>query len=516
MPSGNRFKGSGVISYNRAGYRRRLTGWLLAGLLMLLAAVGWGGCAAVFYPGRGPEPAATAESMPATIGTVTPAATAAPTRPPSRPTRAAVPEVIPPAVEVDLVSVNRIAYIGPYGDLFTINPDGTERRRLTGGDRDAADAGGPVGAYRAQRLELSESWAWPTWSPDGTRLAVSRVQRANDRSLRVSAQIVDAAVGRRRLVYENEVPALIADDAPHYLYWSPDGEYLSFLAATRQGLTLFVVNPDTAEGAIALERGAPLYYSWGGDGQSLIWHSRAAVKLLRKPFAADNALSLVDAVGFRTPAMSPDGQRWAVWVGGRQSGTLYIGERDNLGTAPAAILSAGPTAAFMWSPDGTQLAVADQWGESGGIFERLHLAAADGSGGKVVVEEPLLAFYWSPDGARLAWVAVDGAEPGFTWKVAEVAAMLAADGPVKGRELLRFQPSSAVLTSLTFFDQYAYSHTPWSPDGTQLVAVGQPGPAAERRNGESASGTRVYVLDAVGDEPPREIAAGGMAFWSWN
>ena len=414
------------------------------------------------------------------------------------------------------MSVNRIAYIGPYGDLFTINPEGTERQRLTGGDRDAAGAGGPVGAYRAQRLELSESWAWPTWSPDGTRLAVSRVQRANDRSLRVSAQIVDAAVGRRRLVYENDVPALIADDAPHYLYWSPDGKYLSFLAATRQGLTLFVVNPDTAEGAIALERGAPLYYSWGGDGQSLIWHSRAAVKLLRKPFAADNALSLVDAVGFRTPALSPDGQRWAVWVGGRQSGTLYIGERDNLRTASAAVLKAGSTAAFMWSPDGTQLAVADQWGESGGIFERLHLAAADGSGGRVVVEEPLLAFYWSPDGARLAWVAVDGAEPGFTWKVAEVAAIDAAGGPVSGRELLRFQPSSAVLTSLTFFDQYAYSHTPWSPDGTQLVVVGQPGPASERRNGESASGTRVYVLDAVGDTPPQEIAAGGMAFWSWN
>ena len=94
--------------------------------------------------------------------------------------------------------------------------------------------------------------------------------------------------------------------------------------------------------------------------------------------------------------------------------------------------------------------------------------------------------------------------------------MMAAAEPVSGRELLRFQPSSAVLTSLTFFDQYAYSHTPWSPDGTQLVAVGQPGPASERRNGESSSGTRVYVLDAVGDTPPREIAAGGMAFWSWN
>ena len=30
------------------------------------------------------------------------------------------------------LSVDRIAYIGPYGDLFTVNPDGSGERRLTG------------------------------------------------------------------------------------------------------------------------------------------------------------------------------------------------------------------------------------------------------------------------------------------------------------------------------------------------------------------------------------------------
>ena len=112
------------------------------------------------------------------------------------------------------MSVDRIAYIGPYGDLFTVKPDGTEVRRLTGGGDRAEAGGGPAGAYRAQRLELSESWAWPTWSPDGTRLAVSRVQVTGDRSLRLSVHIIDAVVGRSRMVYENDLPALIADGAP--------------------------------------------------------------------------------------------------------------------------------------------------------------------------------------------------------------------------------------------------------------------------------------------------------------
>ena len=129
------------------------------------------------------------------------------------------------------------------------------------------------------------------------------------------------------------------------------------------------------------------------------------------------------------------------------------------------------------------------------------------------MEEPLLAFYWSPDGRRLAWVALDAAEQVFIWKVAELAD---GEGLLEGRELLRFQPSGEVFTALSFFDQYAYSHTPWSPDGTRLVTAGITGPVSERRNGDASSGARVYALDAVGQEPPLEIAQGRVAFWSWN
>ena len=493
--------GALVSGFKDGSGRWRIFAPAVVGLLLTVA--GWGGCVGVDYPAGG---AAPLTALPVTP----PAAEVTP-----MPTRAtAIPEITPPNVESGPVSVDRIAYIGPYGDLFTVKPDGTETRRLTGSGV-AADAGGPVGAYLAQPLDLSESWAWPTWSPDGTRLAVSRVQVSDSRSLRVSVHILDAQVGRSRMVYENDTPAFIADGAPHYLYWSPDGEYLSFLAATRQGLTLFIVNPDTAQGAIALERGAPLYYSWGGDSQSLLLHSGAAVKLLRPPFAADTAYRLVDAAGFRTPALSPDGRLWAVAVSGNRGGTLYLGERDNPAAAPQAVLSVGPAAAFMWSPDGQMLAVADQPDAGGGIFERLQVATAEGEV-QTLAAEPLLAFYWSPDGRRLAWVTLDAAEQVFVWKAAAIEELTGTAGSAAGRELLRFRPSGEVFTMLSFFDQYAYSHSPWSPDGTRLVTAGRTGPVAERRNGDAAAGARVYVLDAVGDEPPREIAQGGMAVWSWN
>ena len=417
------------------------------------------------------------------------------------------------------LSVNRIAYINAYGDLLTVNPDGSGERRLTGGSRTRrgppsglpeSQAGGQP--YLVQSMDFSDSYAWPTWSPDGARLAVSRVQIAPSRSLQVSIQVIDANTGGSRMVFDNDVPALVADGAPHYLYWSPDGKYLSFLATTRQGLTLFVVDPDAAAGAVAVERGAPLYYSWGGD--SLILHSRAEVKLLPKPVRPETAQLLANAAGFRTPALTRDGRRWAYAAADAGGNLIYVGDSHDT-TAPRQMLEAGPLTAFMWSPDGGTLAVADHADAQSRVFSRIRLVGADGSRLRTLVEEPLLAFYWSPDGKRLAWVSVDAEDQVFQWKVAALNGS-PEEAAAATQTLFRFRPSGEVFTMLSFFDQYAYSHSPWSPDSARLVVAGDQGPVAERRNGHTPTGSRVYVLDAVGDAPPQEIAQGGVAFWSWN
>ncbi|GEM_PF-237368 len=423
------------------------------------------------------------------------------------------------------LSVDRIAYIGPYGDLFTVNPDGSDERRLTGVSRVRSRPSDPAGPaspsdtaafFQVQDLDFNESYAWPTWAPDGSRLAVSRVQITPNRSLEVSVQVIDAITGVSRLVYDNDVPGLIADGSPHYLYWSPDGELLSFLATTRQGLTLFAVNPDTSDGAIALERGAPLYYSWSGSGQALIVHSREDVKVLHRPFLSDTAQHLTNAVGFRTPAFSPRGDRWAYSTGDATGSVVHVGEDGN----PAAatnVLETGPLVAFMWSPDGQTLAVADNPDPQGRIYNRIRLLTPEGNDLRTLVEESLLAFYWAPDGQRLAWVGVDAEEQVFEWKVVSASHQGGdAGGDNASRELFRFRPSGEVFTMLSFFDQYAYSHSPWSPDGTRLVVAGSEGPVAERRNGHTPTGASIYVLDAVGDAPPAEIAQGNVAFWSWN
>ncbi|MCH8961246.1 MAG: PD40 domain-containing protein, partial [Bacteroidetes bacterium] len=196
-----------------------------------------------------------------------------------------------------VVSVDRIVYVGTGGDLFTIKADGTDPQQLTGNNQLRADQpettesqepGEPAepqepgarriaAAFHSQTLNFSQFYAWPTWSPDGTKLAVSRVQLRSEREATVSIQVIDAITGRADTVYTNEVPALIADGVPHYLYWAPDSQSLGFIASTPRGLTLFVSSFDSPvvsnEAPLTVETGAPLYFSWAKDSQGLLLHS---------------------------------------------------------------------------------------------------------------------------------------------------------------------------------------------------------------------------------------------------
>ena len=77
-----------------------------------------------------------------------------------------------------------------------------------------------------------------------------------------------------------------------------------------------------------------------------------------------------------------------------------------------------------------------------------------------------MAYFWSPDGSRLAYVALSKKAGILRWTVLNV---------VNGERwpLVDFIPSRDQLTIFQFFDQYAYSHSPWSPDSRSLVFAGK-------------------------------------------
>ena len=401
--------------------------------------------------------------------------------------------------------MNRIAYITSEGGLVTINPDGSDAQVITGGIR-------PIGATEdspVQFLETGRFYTWPTWSPDGTKLAVSCIQRSSDLS-RVSIQVIDVTTGRATLLYENDLSVFfpVTQTAPHYLYWAPDSKSLAFVASTFQRLTLFVQNTETEDTPTVVQTGAPIYFHWAGDSNSILLHIREDLKLAQKPFDADSRELLTSVDGFRVPALSPDGRLMAYTSVSEAGGSLFIAETGDLSTA-RSVLEVGPWSAFMWSPDGTELAVADRTDPAESILQRLRVVSRDGSTVQTIADEPLISFHWSPNGQRIAWVALKLDANVYEWNASSRTGAPA-------RQLFRFEPTPEAFELMFWFDQFAYSQSPWSPDSSQLVVTGTQEQSSPEDDEQTPTEPQVYVLDADGDTEPRQIASGIMALWSWN
>ena len=416
-------------------------------------------------------------------------------------------------IDREVGQVDRIAYVSPNGNLLTVNPDGGDLAQLTGGlqAEDAMPGFGSQGSVQAQPARVNEYYTWPTWSADGTKLAASRVVIQEERT-EITVQVMDSRTGRSETVFENEQPGLVADGAPHYIYWAPTGNALSFLSSTPEGLSLFVWGGAPGDDAAAVASGGPLYYQWANDGGAMALHIGTEIIWAKPPAGDASRQSFQSSGNFRVPTISPDGASLA-YVDQADGGMgLYIAPTSDLSQA-RRILDVGSPSAFMWSPDGTQIAVADQSVSGAPIYDRLMLVPVDGSPVTTLSSgrssEDVWAFFWSPAGDKLAWVAVNTAERELEWVVAP------SDGS-DAKRLFSFQPSAEVFIMLSFFDQYAYSHSPWSPDGKSLVVAGSKGQAARRSNGRTPAGDRVYVLDVDGASEPRDLGAGVLAIWSWN
>ena len=401
------------------------------------------------------------------------------------------------------VMVNRIAYVDSLGIVYTVSGDGTGRQKMSGSSYVGT---GSSGSVMAQSLNFETFHSWPTWSPDGSKLAVSRIDMSDDQGPSISIVIIDVISGRSRNIDEVNIVGMVAENSPHYLYWAPDSKHLSFLASTRVGLSLFIVDTDNGD-VDAIDTGAPLYYSWGGEGLSMIVHIGPVIKLFENLDLGISGKELSRAAGFRAPAFSKDGSKMAYLSETDQDVSLQIVISDDLKEVSVGDL--GRSSAFMWSPSSNRIAVADQDDVRNSAFNRLRIFSADGSLENILVEEPFIAYFWSPDGRRIAWVGIDSENQGFQWNVKDVNGS-------SSKSIFQFQPSRDQLTALSFFDQYAYSNSPWSPDSTKLVVSGTKTIPFEQRNGHTPEGARIYVLDVEGINDPLDIAEGSLATWSWN
>ena len=407
--------------------------------------------------------------------------------------------------------MNLIAYIGMDGALYTISPGGGEPSRLMGGSLGQT---AELIADEAPGQETVVSHTWPTWSPDGHKLAVSRMTvRGSDSIGAELYSISTGTTGSQAMRLYQDPPGLtplIADSTPHYMYWSPDSRHLAFIAKGSPNMYLYVISMDAPEGLVRVINGAPLYWAWAVDSLSMLLHVGDAVLLIDLTTTAGPEELGPRSTAFRAPAWSPvSGQMAYIDQTAQGNNALFVADRDGRNGRPVA--DVGEATAFLWSPTGNSIAMLDTDVPSDPYYKALRMVDLESGAIRTLTSEQVVAFFWSPDGEKIAYVAFDPVAQRLSWKVLD---------PEQGqpRKLVDFVPTQDLFLMLAFFDQYAYSNSLWSPDSQHLVFAGRLTSETEGTNGsnDTANGNKVYVIDVDDPSGLQAIADGYLAFWSWN
>ena len=444
-------------------------------------------------------------------GSEDPGPTPAPNRSADEPS---VPAVVSTAIAVPLEAPaglsNRIAYVTPGFEIFTVSPDGSNPVRVSPdpkGAREDTDLATPGDRY-----------LWPLWFPAGDRLLFSRIQPP-DRFGSVVALVSAAADGSEReptVVYEDD-PATngIGGGAPHYTAFSPDGKGLAAIVGTGGGILLTVFDA-TRPGSrgVDLVTGAPLYFDWSRDSTTLVVHQGERLITFNNVVDGEPAGSERTApTTFFAPALSPTADRTAVILDLPAGSELrLLGQHEGFVTeTPAGAL-------FAWSPDGGRLALLRQTnpGLPFGLFDELAVIeiSADGDRSERILQfgRPMRSLWWAPDSQRLALALIDEDDPRRTrWEIVDVV----AGGSVHIATMVLSAESEFVQT---FAGQYERSHNLWSPDSRYLVLTGSlENPAASDTDTiapGAAGAAEVWVVAIDGITPARSLGPGLVAFWS--
>lgn len=378
----------------------------------------------------------------------------------------------------------KIAYVNQHGQLAVVDPHAGEPRLLT-----------PIGT----------TYRFPSFAPTGDGLAA-----IGDRSRTGFVHVFEDEALRE--VYRSD------EEKPIYLYWSPDGGALSFIATRAEtGLGLWIA--ERSGDALLVASGNPFYWSWSPDSTSFLAHVGLTGDGARLAFGDRGGAGLaqedLDPPGwFQAPGVAPSG-RWIAYTvaapGGQRRVVMMTHPQSREEPVRREFVHEG-FAMLGWNPARDLLAVMAPSDPAPHWFGPIQLLHARDGFLELLVDEVALAFFWSPDGSKLAYVTPEPTE-----EVQQVVAPI-YQGPVRlqlhvvyvdapegsrVRTLGSFTPSLAFVDGfLPFFDQYAQSHRVWSPasDALVLPAVGRDGV------------TRVTVFGLDGTQRP--LARGDMPVWN--
>jgi TolB protein len=378
----------------------------------------------------------------------------------------------------------RIVVLADDGNIVTLHADGSDSRSLT---EDAS-------ADRVYRQ--------PTWSPSGERVAWAEIV--------TGGAGLSTALRTARIDGSDATSADAESYPPFYIHWGPDGNHLAYLSNWTRGIALRMVDV-TGGGsrAVTLGQGQPYYFDWAPGERRMLTHVGGERLALLSLDGSETRLPGASGV-FGAPQWSADGQWLLYALRDRDGQRLILADAD--GQRERDVLPFDGQLSFSLSPDGRKIAYAitTRPVSAASFGPLLVLDLATGESTRVSTH-PALGFFWSPDSRSLIYLL-----PADIGPQAPRASLAAAEDDelwlrwhlwngTTSQELARFAPSATFLIDyLRFFDQYARSMTPWSPDSRAFVYAG---------GGEDGR-TGIWVHPIIGDMAPARISDGTYAAWS--
>ena len=369
-------------------------------------------------------------------------------------------------------------------------------------------------------------YGFPTWSPDGRRIAAT-LTAANE----ISILVIDAQRAEQGLAVTPTTIFHSTSVAPFYLFWTPDGRDVSFLASEGDILTLRTAASDgtgaltgAGEGTV-VRTGNPFYFDWIARDR-LVAHIGTGSTAFLGEIGRDGkptGPSVPTPGTFRAPVASRNGQSIAFVRGGDSTpAEVVVSGHDGANEHSMPVF--GP-ASVDFDPSGRMLA---SLGPTQPVSTDIQIPLGpvrlmDVATGRVrsLLDGTVVSFWWSPDGKTIAALRIQPAttaEPGSSPEPSIIPTAASpspsvpanevrlvfvdvASGNIESQQLV--SPASRFVDQLlTYFDQYALSSQIWSPDSTSILL-----PETD------ADGSTHVAVRFVDGRPPIAIP-GDIAFWS--
>lgn len=304
--------------------------------------------------------------------------------------------------------------------------------------------------------------AWPTFSPDGTRIASFRVTDPRGQG----SQILVTDPEGVRQVYLAE----LTDEMPVYLCWSPDSKMVGWLTQGSDRLVAYCTAADGAGPIHTLVDGRPLFFTWIGKQVAAYVGSLAP----DSPFDSPRLL-VVSPNGGEPVSVHEHPERFCmpipvgdelIYVArhGPQTRMVRTDIHSRVSHAIGEPVDQGDLTGLVINPSRTRIARAGAPSGEGAPYHELAIHDLAANTWRSAGVERCVAFTWCGDDCLIAFVDEPRSE-------AVRIVVITDEGT---RALTKFRPSREYTFYLRFFEQFTTSHPVCSPDGRRLLLAGLP------------------------------------------